>query len=229
MYEAGMYQQQGFTKRSVTDFYKALEIFVKLRDTFNVAKIEQQIALSLVSAKKYDSAITIFKKSLSVYEKYSRKEEIVNVKNHIGQIQLKQKKVNDALGTLNSALQLSEKIGYKYGQKKALHNIGLAEKERMNWDRATQFFQASLALDEAMQDKYGIALNHHSIISILIAQNKFPEANTLGLKAYREARFVMAYELMDSIIGQLILINRFQGNANQIIQWQDSLLMVEKM
>jgi len=229
MYEAGMYQQQGFTKRSVTDFYKALEIFVILSDTFNVAKIEQQIALSLVSEKKYDSAITIFKQSLSVYEKYSRYEEIVNVKNHIGQIQIKQKKVNDALGILNNALQLSEKIGYQYGQKKALHNIGLAEKERMNWERATQFFQASLALDEKMQDKYGIALNHHSLISILIAQNKLLEANTLGLKAYSEARFVLAYELMDSIIGQLILINRLQGNANQIIQWQDSMLMVQKM
>lgn len=229
MYEAGMYQQQGFSKRSVGEFYKALELFISLRDTFNIAKIEQQIALSLVSAKKYDSALTIFKKSLGVYEKYNKREEIVNVKNHIGQIQIKQQKLNDAISILNNALELSKTIGYKYGEKKSLHNIGLAEIERMNWARAAQFFQASLALDVEMNDKYGIALNHHSLISILIAQNKFSEAQDLGIKAYNEARFVMAYELMDSIIGQLIFINRKQGNSIQVIRWQDSLLMVQKM
>ncbi len=229
MYEAGMYQQQGFSKRSVADFYKALGIFTTIRDTFNIAKIEQQIALSLVSNKKYDSAITIFKKSLAVYIQYNKKEEIVNVQNHIAQILIKQNKIKDALFILKNSLNVSKQMNYVYGEKKALFNSGLAEKKQLNLEKAAQYFKASLALDEKMNDKYGIALNHHCLISILIEQKKFPAAHTLGVKAYTEARTILAYDLMDSIIGQLIFINRIQGNANQIIQWQDSLLLVQKM
>ena len=80
LYEGGIYQQQGFTKRALTDFYLSLDIFKRIKDTFNIAKVSQQIAGSLLLEGKYDTAVTVFNESLKVYNRFNKQEEVVNVK-----------------------------------------------------------------------------------------------------------------------------------------------------
>ena len=40
MYEGGIFQQQGFIKRALSDFYLSLDIFRRIKDTFNIAKVQ---------------------------------------------------------------------------------------------------------------------------------------------------------------------------------------------
>lgn len=226
MYEAGIYQQQGFLKRAIVDSYEALEIFSSIKDTFNMAKVNQQLASSLVSDKKYDSAIVVFNKSLQVYEKYNKNEDIINIKNNLGQIRLELYQMNAALRLFNEALELSRKIGYRYGEKKALHNLGLAEIQRSQTAKAEQYFRKSLAIDEAMNDKYGIALKKISLIAIYLPQKRLAEAETLGLSAFSIAQSIDAFDLLDSIVNQMIALNKLSNNKERLIQWQDSALKV---
>ncbi|MBH2004177.1 MAG: tetratricopeptide repeat-containing sensor histidine kinase [Sphingobacteriia bacterium] len=226
MYEAGIYQQQGFLKRAIVDSYEALEIFRSIKDTFNIAKVNQQLAASLVSDKKYDSAIAVFNKSLQVYEKYNKNEDIINIKNNLGQIRLELYQMSAALRLFNEALELSRKIGYRYGEKKALHNLGLAEIQRSHIGKAEQYFKKSLAIDEAMNDKYGIALKKVSLIAIYLPQKRLAEAETLGLSAFSIAQSIDAFDLLDSIVSEMIELNKLSNNKEKVIQWQDSALEV---
>jgi tetratricopeptide (TPR) repeat protein len=81
MYEAGINQQQGFSKRALSDFYNALVLFKTINDTFNIAKVNQLIANSLLTTGNYDSALNVYDSSLVVYEKLKKSQEIVNVNN----------------------------------------------------------------------------------------------------------------------------------------------------
>jgi len=97
MYEAGIYQQQGFTKRALYVFNNSLSIFKSINDTFYIAKVNQLIASSLFAEEKYDSAIIVYTKSLAVYTKLHEQEEIVNVNNSIGSGYLKMNQINTAI------------------------------------------------------------------------------------------------------------------------------------
>lgn len=226
MYEAGIYQQQGFLKRAIVDSYQALEIFRSIKDTFNIARINQQLAASLVSDKKYDSAIAVFNKSLLVYEKYSKNEDIINIKNNLGQIRLELFQTNAAVRLFQEALELSKKIGYRYGEKKALHNLGLAELKLAHTAKAEQYFKASLAIDEEMNDKYGAVLKKISLVALYLPQKRLAEAETLGLSAFSIAKSIDAFDLLDSIVSQMITLNKLSNNKEGVIQWQDSALEV---
>ncbi|MBL7761378.1 MAG: tetratricopeptide repeat-containing sensor histidine kinase [Sediminibacterium sp.] len=226
MYEAGIYQQQGFLKRAIVDSYQALEIFRSIKDTFNIARINQQLAASLVSDKKYDSAIAVFNKSLLVYEKYSKNEDIINIKNNLGLIRLELFQTNAAVRLFQEALELSKKIGYRYGEKKALHNLGLAELKLAHAAKAEQYFKASLAIDEEMNDKYGAVLKKISLVALYLPQKRLAEAETLGLSAFSIAKSIDAFDLLDSIVSQMITLNKLSNNKEGVIQWQDSALEV---
>ncbi len=226
MYEAGIYQQQGFLKRAIVDSYQALEIFRSIKDTFNIARINQQLAASLVSDKKYDSAIAVFNKSLLVYEKYSKNEDIINIKNNLGLIRLELFQTNAAVRLFQEALELSKKIGYRYGEKKALHNLGLAELKLAHTAKAEQYFKASLAIDEEMNDKYGAVLKKISLVALYLPQKRLAEAETLGLSAFSIAKSIDAFDLLDSIVSQMITLNKLSNNKEGVIQWQDSALEV---
>lgn len=228
MYEAGIYQQQGFTKRALYVFNNSLSIFKSINDTFYIAKVNQLIASSLFAEEKYDSAIIVYTKSLAVYTKLHEQEEIVNVNNCIGSGYLKMNQINTAIAFFNNALSDSKLIGYIYGQKKAYYHLGVAEQKRNNFAKAVNYFQQSLSIDQKINDQFGIALNKRSLVEILIAQKNLTEAESLGLNAYAKANSIDAYDLQDSLIKQMIKIYKLLGNASKTIARQDSALLVMK-
>ena len=222
MYEAGIYQQRGFSKRAIVDFYNALRIFKTINDTFNIAKVNQQIAHSFLIAGDYDSALVVYDSSLVVFKKLKNQEEIVNVNNSIGFVFLKMNQHKAAEQFFEKALFISDSIGYKYGIKKAYYHIGLS-KEQAGFDFiAMNYFNKSLAIDQTINDQYGIALNQISLASILIKQQKLEQAEKLAKNAYESASIIDAYELKDTLIKQIIKINRLSGNNKNIADWQDS-------
>ncbi len=226
MYEAGIYQQQGFSKTALSFFYQSLGIFRSINDTFHIAKVNQLIAFSLLTEKKYDAAILVYTKSLAVYTKLNKQEEIINVNNSIGMIYLKMNQVSTAITFFNNALTNSKLIGYIYGQKKAYYHLGVAEQQRKNYDKAVLFFNQSLNIDKKINDQFGIALNKICLVQILIAQNKLKEAESLAINAYVKASLIDAYDLQDSLVIQMIKIHKLSGNRSKIIAWQDSAIVV---
>lgn len=117
IYEAGIYQQFGYLKNSLVLYQKALQISQLVKDSFNVARANQQIASAFVENGKIDEAEKMYIDARIIFTRLDKKEEVVNINNAIGLIYLQKKKFDSAMANFNAALAASRQLGYTYGEK----------------------------------------------------------------------------------------------------------------
>lgn len=226
LYEAGIFRQNGYDVRALSIYYKSLQIFKSLKDTFNIAVASQQIALALQVEGKSAEALNLYNQSLNVYIALNKKEDIANVKNGIGLVYLQMQQPVKAERNFKEALNICIPIEYRYGEKKAYHNLGLLEEGRNNFPAAENYYKQSLAMDLLLKDKYGAALNQLQLASINM-KRKMPDASiAMATEAYKSASVVSAYNLLKDAAIKVINAYRQKSNVGKAAQWQDSLVKI---
>ncbi len=226
LYQGGIFHQMGYDKKALSTYYKSLQIFKTLKDTFHIAFTSQQIALSLSADGKTDEAIALYNESLLVFKRLQKNEDIINVKNNLGMIELDMNDIPKAEQYFRDALTASLSIKYTYGEKKAKYNLGLLEEKRNNFKAAETFYIQSLASDEALKDKYGAALNQLQLASLNTKQNLPDAAVHRSIEAYESARSISAFNLMKEAASKMITAYRRKGDMQKASQWQDSLVKI---
>lgn len=226
LYEGGIYHQNGYDKRALSTYYKSLQIFKVLKDTFNIAITSQQIALSLQEDGKIEEAMQLYNESLNVYSALNKQKDIANIKNSLGQVELDRQQLNKAEKYFKEALAISLKEVYVYGEKKAYYNLGLLEEQRKNFTAAETFYQISLSKDTIMHDWYGAALNQLGLASILSKQNKPDASINLVIDAYKSATVVSALNLLKEAAAKAVEGYKQKGDMQTAAQWQDSLIRI---
>ncbi|WP_439505409.1 ATP-binding protein [Sediminibacterium sp.] len=229
MYEGGIFLQQGFVKRALSDFYLSLDIFKRTKDTFNIAKVSQQIASSMVLETKYDSASSIYNDCLAVFNKYNKQEEVVNIKNSLGLIQLYRNKPDSAVILFNQALNTSKEINYTYGEKKALYHLGKLAFDGKNFELATSFFYASMSIDRKLNDRYGLALNNLELANIAFKRGQLDSAFAMSKASYVFAKSIGAHELMDHSVRQIIQYYKKTNSLVNAMAWQDTAILINQL
>ena len=226
--QAGIFHQMGYDKKALSTYYKSLQIFKSLKDTFNIAFTGQQIALALSADGKTDEAVAQYNEALQVYTRLNRPQDIINIKNSLGVIELELNHIPKALQYFQDALSSSQSIKYEDGEKKANYNLGLLEEKRNNFRAAEAYYLQSLAKDESesLKDKYGAALNELQLASLNSKQNMPDAALNMAKEAYQNAFAVSAFNLMKEAASKLINIYRSKGDIQKTGQWQDSLVKV---
>jgi two-component system sensor histidine kinase/response regulator len=226
LFEGGIFNQIGYDKRALSTYYRALQLFRSLKDTLNIAKVSQQIALSLQMDGKMDDAIDLYNQSLRVYIGMDDKKEIANIKNSLGTIATSMKELNEAEQLFKDALRISIDNKYAYGEKKSYYNLGILEAERNNFKSAEGYFNQSLAKDSLLKDKYGTALNQLQLAAIFMKQRHMDESIEMAKQAYRNASTVSALNLLKEAAGKVINVYRQKGEILKAAQWQDSLVKI---
>jgi two-component system sensor histidine kinase/response regulator len=224
--EAGIFTQNGYEKKALSTYYKALQIFKNLKDTFNIAFTSQQIGLSLQADSNWNAAMEIYKESLRVYTLLNKKEHIVNVMNAIGLVNLNMNNFAEAEKAFTGALSLSREIKYAYGEKKVYYNFGQLEAKKGNLREAEMNFRISMVKDQALNDKYGVALNQLQLADIYARQGRLDSAVSMTLNAFGNASGISAYHLLREASQKIIAIYRQQGNSDKATQWQDTLVRI---
>ncbi|MBV9988587.1 MAG: hypothetical protein JO301_12980, partial [Chitinophagaceae bacterium] len=118
LYEAGIFYQNGYQKKALSTYFKALQLFKTLKDTFNIAFASQQIALSMQMDGRTQEAMQLYNESLRVFMMLGKQEDIVNVKNAMGVLGIRMKRYKEAEKQLVEALVIAQRIRYTYGEKK---------------------------------------------------------------------------------------------------------------
>jgi two-component system sensor histidine kinase/response regulator len=226
LYEGGIFHQIGYDKRALSIYYKSLQLFKVLKDTLNIARVSQQIALSLQMDGKIDEAIDLYNQSLRVYTELDNKQEIANIKNSLGIIAIDLNELNEAEQLFKDALGISIGNRYLYGEKKSYYNLGLLEERRQNFRTAESYYRQSLAKDDIMKDRYGTALNLLQLSSINLKQNMTDASIDLAKEAYRNASMISAFNLLKEAATRVINVYRQKGDIIKAAQWQDSLVKV---
>jgi two-component system sensor histidine kinase/response regulator len=228
LFEGGIFNQIGYDKRALSTYYRALQLFRNLKDTLNIAKVSQQIALSLQMDGKMDEAIDLYNQSLRVYIDMDDKKEIANIKNSLGTIATSMKEMNEAEQLFKDALRISIDNKYPYGEKKSYYNLGLLEEQRNNFKSAETYYNRSLAKDSLLKDKYGTALNQLQLASIFMKQRSMDASIEMAKQAYRNASAISAFNLLKDAATKVVDAYRQKGEILKAAQWQDSLVKVLK-
>lgn len=226
LYEAGIFYQNGYDKKALSTYYKALQLFKTLNDTFNIAFASQQIALSLQQDGDYAEAGKLYNESLRVYTLMNKKSDIVNVKNALAVLYISMKKYSQAQSELRQALSTAKSIPYPYGEKKAYYNWGLLDQQLGRTSAAAINFRTALGMDELEHDKYGMALSELKLAELLARSNQNDSAVQMVGSAYRNASSVSAYNLLKDAASQMISLYRSKDDIRQAAQWQDSLVKI---
>ena len=226
LYEAGIFQQNGFEKRALATYYKSLRLFQNLKDTFNIARAGKEIAASLQEEKKTEEALALFNQTLQVYASLHKRNEIANIKNSIGLIEMDLGKIPLAKKYFEEALQISVDEKYVYGEKKSFYNLGLLEEKEGRLSKAAYFFRKSMALDKVLNDKYGEALNLLAIASIQSKNNHPDSAVYFSRLAYDNAAIIRASNLLKEAATKLVESYRKKEDNREAVRWQDSLVHI---
>lgn len=224
--EAGIYQQNGFSKRALGIYQMALENSSRFQDSLNLVRINNQLAGYFAEEGKLDEALRISTESLEISIRKGNKKEIANIKNSIGLIETKRKNYPRAESLLKEALQISLKEKYVYGQKKAFYNLGLLARVKNDTATARAYFQNSLSLDMLLNDHYGMASNNIQLAEILVQQQRNSEAIELAKSAYSCAVLSGAYNLMTKTATLIRQQYQRMGDLPHTSAWQDTLISV---
>ena len=224
--EAGIYQQNGFSKRALGIYQMALENSSRFQDSLNLVRINNQLAGYYAEEGKLDDALRISTESLEISIRKGNKKEIANIKNSIGLIETKRKNYPRAEVLLKEALQISLKDKYVYGQKKAFYNLGLLARVKNDTATARAYFQNSLSLDMLLNDHYGMASNNLQLAEILVQQQRTSEAIELAKTAYSCAVLSGAYNLMTKTATLIRQQYQRSGDLQHTSSWQDTLISV---
>lgn len=224
--EAGIYQQNGFSKRALGIYQMAQENSSRYQDSLNLVRINIQLANYFAEEGKLDEALKLDNESLEISIRKGNKKEIANIKNSIGLIETKRKNYSKAESILKEALQISLKEKYIYGQKKAFYNLGLLARVKNDTATARAYFQNSLSLDMLLNDHYGMASNNIQLAEILVLQQRNSEAIELAKSAYSCAVLSGAYNLMSKTATLIRQQYQRSGDLEHTSAWQDTLISV---
>lgn len=226
LYEAGIFQQNGFEKRALATYYQSLRLFQNLKDTFNIARASKEIAASLQADKKTKEALELFNQTLLVYASLHKRNEIANIKNSIGLIEMDLGQTARARKYFQEALETSLDEKYLYGEKKSLYNLGLLEEKEGNLMSAEAFFKRSMVTDKILNDKYGEALNLLALSSIQSKRNQADSVIYFSKHAYDNAAVIGASNLLKEAAVKLVDAYRNKGDNREAGKWQDSLVHI---
>ena len=224
LYEAGIYQQNGFSKKALLLYYKALQLSSSAKDTFNIARASQQLGNLQAEARHFKEAERLYLKALADYTTLKRSEDIINIKNSIGLVNLNQDKLKEAERLFSDAYKESKQLHYYYGEKKALYNFGLLNFKLNRLKKAKSFFTSALLLDIEHDDKYSIALSSNKLALIAEKEGKHASGISLAKSAYENASVINAVQVAIESIRTLCSIFENEGKLQEVIKWQNTLI-----
>lgn len=224
LYEAGIYQQFGYSKKALALYYKSLELSRLNKDTFNIARANQQVANALFESEKYAEAEKLYIDAMQSYAALNRPDDMVNITNSLGLLKLKQDQLLEAKKYFQKALTESNKNNYAYGLKKAYFNLGLLNIKSEELQRAKSFFQLAIKLDTQKNDKYGLALSMVKMAEIALMEKDSKAALEWANAALDNAQIVEASELEIASIHSILDIYKQGNNLPELVNWQDRLI-----
>ena len=228
LYEAGIYQQSGYSNKALSIYYKALDIAKANNDTFNIARCNIQIAAALKENNDFDAAEKLYKESLLIFKKLNKPQEVININNSIGQLYISKKKYAEAKEYFDDALAESIAIKYVYGEKKSYQNLGFIELNNKNIDKAEAYFLKAKTIDEEQNDYYGLALSNMYLAEVAEQRKNSKGVLLFALEGFAMAKKANAFSLMDSNIQFILKAYKKQNNFAKMAVWQDSLLLLIK-
>lgn len=228
LYEAGIYQQSGFSNKALAVYQKSLDISKQNNDSFNIARCNLQIANALLDNKKIIEAEALYNQSLKTFQQLQIPRQIANVMNNLAQLELAKKDYQRALTYANTAINISRTSNHFYGIKKGIQNLGNIYLEQGELQKATQQFLQAKEIDETDKDYYGLAYDYAQLALIESKNNQLNESLNFAITGFTTARLANATNLIEVNINHILAVHKKNKNLIELNRWQDSLIHITR-
>ncbi len=189
------YRCKGINYWSLSEYDKALEMYLKALDTYETVGDEDgkgdtfnNIGVVYLGLSDYANALEYYLKAMHIYEKTGSKR-LANVFSNIGLVYKNMGDSHKALEFLLRALPLYEETSNTRGIVNAFGNIGNVYDDLDSTRRALEYHHRALLLNQSLNSKKGVANNFNSIGIIYNGAGNYPKAIEYlekSLKLYEE-------------------------------------------
>jgi two-component system, sensor histidine kinase and response regulator len=226
--EADIYEQSGYNKKALSQFYKMMELAKEKEDAYNQARAKQRIAVLTKDDEGLESSVQRLQETVEVFETASKPWDIANSYNHLSLLFMELRKFDSAKFYLDAALKQSIRNGYLIGQRKANFNYGLLHLEQSQYDSAHFYILKSMALEKTQQDMYGVAQDKIMLARLHNAKGDYNEAISNAKEAFGIAENIGALKLVTTASEEIVDAYQHLNNNAEVIHWQQKLIATQQ-
>jgi|GEM_PF-501570 len=170
-----MYYRTGKINESIIYYNKALKSFQELKDTLDMAKCYENIAMSLETTN-IDSAIIIQNKAIKLYKELKEEKNEIYASMNLGSLYSSKGDVQQAIKYGIKVMKMCEKSGDKKGLAQAYNNMGGFYRDMNQNKQATDYLQKAIKLYREIGDEYRIGNVYRSLAAIYMDYKEFDKA-----------------------------------------------------
>jgi serine phosphatase RsbU (regulator of sigma subunit) len=145
-------------QESIINYKKAIELFIQVKDTTELANCHNNMALAHLRMGDYSASYTTYTKAIEYYNSLSDTFEVAKVYNQLALIRDYEGKWLESLDLYFISLDLFEKLNHDYGKSVIYLNIAGIYDHMKDDENAKKFYNQSLVLKKKINDDYGEAL-----------------------------------------------------------------------
>ncbi len=226
-----LYTEKGDIPTSLAYYLKALKMQEELHDTLGMGYALNNISFDYMAQGDTAKAYEFAKKSLKCREKSGDKRGYVISLGSLGNIYRRTNKIDSAISIYKKILSVWIELGEKQGIGYAYMNIGnmfhILAKNSTSKNSDSLYLLAYANMKKAISFyqecnyKQGLSQAQVTLGNIFLDQNKIPQAEEAGRKAYTAANEIGYVEVIRNASNLLYEVYRKQN------KWKDALEMHE--
>ncbi len=145
-------------QKSITNYKKAIKLFIQVKDTTELANCHNNMALAHLRMGDYPASYNAYSTAIDYYNSLADTFEVAKVYNQLALIRDYEGKWLESLDLYFISLDLFEKLNHDYGKSVIYLNIAGIYEQMKDDENAKKFYNKSLALKKKVNDDFGEAL-----------------------------------------------------------------------
>jgi CHAT domain-containing protein/Tfp pilus assembly protein PilF len=207
-------------------FEQALLSFRNSEDLYGQVVALDTLGRQFTLLKEYKQALKHFEEALALAKKLNDYLAEFQTMGNLVEFYSRSGDKQRHLETLQQAQQLSKIAGDLIGESVSLHYMGHVYVELGERRKAVEYFQHSLSLDPAGRNKLMKIENHEHLADIYGDQGRKKQALDYYLQALTLARAANNPRIEAAVLGSIVILNQYLGDAEQAMSSQDQMLSI---
>ena len=220
----GVYHQMGNQPDSAIQFFtESYEIFLKARDTTEIAKSQLSLTQMYLQTGDYALALDYSFKAKDNFEILDRKDYLNRIYDAIGQAYSFTEDYEKALSYFHKAYQLTTALKDSFNMATALSNLAIVHSKMVNRDSVDFYYEKAMPVLTKVNHLYAQA-NLEQTIGIMDAkEGKLNESTQKLLKA------IELFEIMQNPVGLADTYYHYGEVLEDLERFEESIVANEKV
>ncbi|WP_204153422.1 tetratricopeptide repeat protein [Leptolyngbya sp. CCY15150] len=186
---------------AITYYNGALENFIRLNDSLNVALVLNNLGVAYRDSGDYPQALSSYEEALELRRGIGDASGEATTLNNIGELHVSRGEYAQALEHYQAALEIFERENNTQGIAATYHNLGALHDELNQNTLALDFYDQALILRRRIDNQQGLGQTLNNIGLVLEEEGDFAQA----LDMYQQS--LIASQQAENIIGEATTLN----------------------